>query len=24
MSFPGLSDPKKRDDIIAYLQTLHD
>jgi cytochrome c len=24
MSFPGLKDPKQRDDIIAYLQTLHD
>jgi cytochrome c len=23
MSFPGLKNPKDRDDIIAYLQTLH-
>ena len=24
MSFPGLKDPKQVNDIIAYLQTLHD
>ncbi len=24
MSFPGLKNPKDRQDIIAYLQTLHD
>jgi cytochrome c len=24
MSFPGLKNPKDRNDIIAYLQTLHD
>jgi cytochrome c len=24
MSFPGLKSDKQRDDIIAYLQTLHD
>ncbi len=23
MSYPGLSDPKKRADLIAYLATLH-
>ena len=23
MTFPGLKDPKKRADIIAYLSTLH-